>query len=73
MMASPKERIVWYCIHPRQVQQQFEKSNREALHSNRVSNICRSIACKMNFNEDETHQMKGISMLSREKQYQFLH
>ncbi len=41
----------------------FEKSNREAMHSNRVSNICQSIAVKMNFNEDATNQMRIAGLI----------
>ncbi len=41
----------------------FEKSNREAMHSNRVSRICQSIALKMNFNKDGINQMKIAGLI----------
>jgi diguanylate cyclase (GGDEF)-like protein/PAS domain S-box-containing protein len=41
----------------------FEKSNREAAHSNRVSSICQSIATKMNFNKDAVNQMKIAGLI----------
>lgn len=40
----------------------FEKSNRELLHSNRVSAICRAIALKMNLDKDVINQL-GIAGL----------
>ena len=36
----------------------FEKSNRESMHSNRVSNICMSIASKMNFSIEEVNKIR---------------
>ncbi len=36
----------------------FEKSNREAAHSNRVGSICQLIASQMNFTKDAVNQMK---------------
>lgn len=41
----------------------FEKSNREAMHSSRVSRICQSIATKMNFNKDAVNQMRIAGLL----------
>ncbi|MBI9094754.1 MAG: diguanylate cyclase [Sphaerochaeta sp.] len=41
----------------------FEKSNQEALHSNRVSTLCQSIASKMNFNEDAIKQMRIAGLI----------
>jgi diguanylate cyclase (GGDEF)-like protein/PAS domain S-box-containing protein len=41
----------------------FEKSSREAAHSNRVSGICQSIASKMNFNKDEINQLKIAGLI----------
>jgi len=41
----------------------FEKSNREAMHSNRVSRICQSIAFKMNYNKDAVSQMKIAGLI----------
>lgn len=41
----------------------FEKSNREAMHSNRVSDICQSIATKMNFSEDAVNQMRIAGLI----------
>lgn len=40
----------------------FEKSNRELLHSNRVSAICKAIALKMNLDKDVVNQL-GIAGL----------
>jgi len=40
----------------------FEKSNREALHSKRVSNICKTIGLKMGFEEDALNRI-GIAGL----------
>jgi diguanylate cyclase (GGDEF)-like protein/PAS domain S-box-containing protein len=36
----------------------FEKSNRESLHSDRVSSICQAIASKMNFNKGNVDKMR---------------
>ncbi|MFA6808463.1 MAG: PAS domain S-box protein, partial [Eubacteriales bacterium] len=36
----------------------FEKSEREAVHSNRVGNICQCIASKMNLDKDTVNQMR---------------
>jgi HD-GYP domain-containing protein (c-di-GMP phosphodiesterase class II) len=41
----------------------FEKSSREAAHSNRVSGICQSIASKMDFNKDEINQLKIAGLI----------
>lgn len=41
----------------------FEKSSREAAHSNRVSGICQSIATKMDFNKDEINQLKIAGLI----------
>jgi len=41
----------------------FEKSNREAMHSRRVSRICQSIATKMNFAKDAVNQMRIAGLL----------
>ncbi|MDA3822887.1 MAG: diguanylate cyclase, partial [Bacteroidales bacterium] len=41
----------------------FEKSNREAMHSNRVSHICQAIALKMNFNKDGINQMRIAGLI----------
>jgi diguanylate cyclase (GGDEF)-like protein/PAS domain S-box-containing protein len=41
----------------------FEKSNREAMHSNRVSSICLSIATYMNFDKDAVHQMRIAGLI----------
>ena len=41
----------------------FEKSNREAMHSNRVSRHCQSIATKMGFNRDAANQMKIAGLI----------
>ncbi|PKL21978.1 MAG: hypothetical protein CVV48_05165 [Spirochaetae bacterium HGW-Spirochaetae-4] len=41
----------------------FEKSNREAMHSNRVSRHCQSIATKMGFNKDAANQMKIAGLI----------
>jgi diguanylate cyclase (GGDEF)-like protein/putative nucleotidyltransferase with HDIG domain len=41
----------------------FEKSNREAMHSNRVSQICQSIASKMNCTKDAINQMKIAGLI----------
>lgn len=36
----------------------FEKSNREAAHSNRVGSICQSIAVKMNLDKESLNQLR---------------
>ena len=41
----------------------FEKSNREAAHSNRVSSICQSIASKMNMSKDAVNKMKIAGLI----------
>jgi diguanylate cyclase (GGDEF)-like protein/PAS domain S-box-containing protein len=41
----------------------FEKSNREAMHSNRVSRFCESIATKMNLNKDAVNQLKIAGLI----------
>ncbi len=41
----------------------FEKSAREAMHSNRVSRLCETIASKMNFNKDEINQMRIAGLI----------
>ncbi len=41
----------------------FEKSNREAMHSNRVSNICQAIAIKMNFSKDAVNQIEIAGLI----------
>lgn len=41
----------------------FEKSNREALHSERVSSLCQLIATKMDFNDNAVHQMKIAGLI----------
>ena len=41
----------------------FEKSNREAMHSSRVSNICQSIASKLNFTKDAVSQMRIAGLI----------
>jgi len=41
----------------------FEKSNREARHSNRVSALCYTLASKMNFNEDAINQMRIAGLI----------
>lgn len=41
----------------------YEKSNREAMHSSRVSSICQSIAVKMNFDKDAVNQMKIAGLI----------
>ena len=40
----------------------FEKSNREAMHSNRVSSLCKAIGSKMNFDKESVNQI-GIAGL----------
>jgi len=41
----------------------FEKSNREAMHSSRVSRICQSIASKMYYHKDAVSQMKIAGLI----------
>lgn len=41
----------------------FEKSNREAMHSNRVSSICQSIATKMNLDNNTVSNMKIAGLI----------
>ena len=41
----------------------FEKSNREAAHSNRVSSICQSIAFEMKMDLDAVNQMKIAGLI----------
>lgn len=41
----------------------FEKSNREAMHSNRVSHICQKIASKMQFSKDAVEQMRIAGLI----------
>ena len=41
----------------------FEKSTREAMHSNRVSRICQTIASSMNFSKDAVNQMRIAGLL----------
>lgn len=41
----------------------FEKSNREAMHSSRVSCICQSIASKMDFSKDAANQMRIAGLI----------
>lgn len=41
----------------------FEKSNREAAHSNRVSNICQAIASKLNMGQDAVKKMKIAGLI----------
>jgi diguanylate cyclase (GGDEF)-like protein/PAS domain S-box-containing protein/putative nucleotidyltransferase with HDIG domain len=41
----------------------FEKSNREMMHSRRVSEICEAIAIKMNFNKDEVGQIRTAGLV----------
>lgn len=36
----------------------FEKSNRESMHSNRVSSICMAIAANMNFDDDDINKIR---------------
>jgi diguanylate cyclase (GGDEF)-like protein/PAS domain S-box-containing protein/putative nucleotidyltransferase with HDIG domain len=36
----------------------FEKSNRESMHSNRVSSICTAIASEMNFDKDDVNKIR---------------
>jgi len=41
----------------------YEKSNREMLHSIRVSEICELIAINMNFNKDDVNQIKIAGLM----------
>lgn len=41
----------------------FEKSNREQLHSKRVSDICTAIATKMGFNKDAVNQIRTAGLM----------
>ncbi|MGE4415207.1 MAG: PocR ligand-binding domain-containing protein [Bacteroidales bacterium] len=41
----------------------FEKSDREAAHSNRVSSICQAIASKMNMGKDAVSKMKIAGLI----------
>lgn len=41
----------------------FEKSNREAQHSQRVSEICEEIAIKMNFDSDDVEQIRMAGLV----------
>jgi diguanylate cyclase (GGDEF)-like protein/PAS domain S-box-containing protein len=41
----------------------FEKSSREAAHSNRVSSFCQSIATEMKMNKDAVNQMKIAGLI----------
>jgi diguanylate cyclase (GGDEF)-like protein/PAS domain S-box-containing protein len=41
----------------------FEKSNREAAHSNRVSNICQAIASKLNMGQEAVKKMKIAGLI----------
>jgi diguanylate cyclase (GGDEF)-like protein/PAS domain S-box-containing protein len=41
----------------------YEKSNREMLHSIRVSEICETIAIKMNFSQDEINQIRIAGLM----------
>lgn len=41
----------------------YEKSNRELLHSQRVSELCGAIAAKMNFDIDDINQMKIAGLM----------
>jgi diguanylate cyclase (GGDEF)-like protein/PAS domain S-box-containing protein len=41
----------------------FEKSNREALHSSRVSSICESIASKLDLDKDIVNQMRIAGLI----------
>jgi diguanylate cyclase (GGDEF)-like protein/PAS domain S-box-containing protein len=41
----------------------FEKSNRESMHSNRVSSICRSIAAIMNFDQDDVNKIRMAGLV----------
>ncbi|WP_052307049.1 HD domain-containing protein [Acetobacterium woodii] len=41
----------------------YEKSSREMLHSQRVSEICEQIAIKMNFDQDDISQVKTAGLI----------
>lgn len=41
----------------------YEKSSREMLHSQRVSEICEKIAYKMNFDQDDISQVKAAGLI----------
>lgn len=41
----------------------YEKSSREMLHSQRVSEICEKIAFKMNFDQDDISQVKAAGLI----------
>ena len=41
----------------------FEKSQREAMHSERVSDLCQAIAIKMSFNDNAVNQMKIAGLI----------
>lgn len=41
----------------------YEKSNREMLHSKRVSEICEDIAIKMNFEKDHVNQIRIVGLM----------
>ncbi|OFV71092.1 HD domain-containing protein [Acetobacterium wieringae] len=41
----------------------YEKSSREMLHSQRVSEICEKIAAKMNFDQDDISQVKAAGLI----------
>jgi len=41
----------------------YEKSNREMLHSKRVSEICEDIATKMNFARDDVNQIRIAGLM----------
>jgi HD-GYP domain-containing protein (c-di-GMP phosphodiesterase class II) len=41
----------------------FEKSNREMMHSRRVSEICRDIAAHMDFSEADVNQIKTAGLI----------
>ena len=41
----------------------FEKSNREAMHSNRVSILCQSVASSMKFSKDAVKQMRIAGLI----------
>jgi diguanylate cyclase (GGDEF)-like protein/putative nucleotidyltransferase with HDIG domain len=41
----------------------YEKSNREMLHSKRVSEICEAIAIKMNFDKDDVNQIRIAGLM----------
>ncbi len=41
----------------------YEKSSREMLHSQRVSDICEKIAMEMNFDQDDIRQVKAAGLI----------